>query len=289
MTEQEHTARRDPAENRYVLHLSAEQMEGVAYVFWLHRMSRSALEANRFTRDYGITHHPDPVAGPSTHRPSRDMTAPPPRRPPGSHDIPGTRFVWDCPDCGAVSPAPSGAVSERSAASRCCSLSGDGRIGPERSGRAGKDSPGQRSQGGRFWWGVNIVHARHKWTMHSRVTAMRATGNTVHVSIPTPARDGQSVGARPVRSPPAHRTDFHGGRQGPRWNGARTIWGTPCPLPLLSPPVVWPPQPSPLVLWSRWRRCRPLRPTTPAPAARRWRSRRCSTTPRGATRAPTGR
>ncbi|MFF1443382.1 DUF6417 family protein [Streptomyces sp. NPDC058295] len=60
-----HTARRDPVVKRYVLHLSAEQMECVAYAFWLHRMSRSALEANRFTRDYGITHKPGSGAAPS--------------------------------------------------------------------------------------------------------------------------------------------------------------------------------------------------------------------------------
>ncbi|WP_331733177.1 DUF6417 family protein (plasmid) [Streptomyces sp. NBC_00080] len=70
LAEQVHTARRDPAVNRYVLHLSAEQMKCVAYAFWLHRMSRSALEANRFTRDYGITHLPGPAVDPSTHCPA---------------------------------------------------------------------------------------------------------------------------------------------------------------------------------------------------------------------------
>ncbi|MFI5877086.1 DUF6417 family protein [Streptomyces sp. NPDC051445] len=68
LAERVRTARRDAAANRHVLYLSAEQMECVAYAFWLHRMSRSALEANRFTRDYGITHHPGP--GPSTRRPA---------------------------------------------------------------------------------------------------------------------------------------------------------------------------------------------------------------------------
>ncbi|WEH12376.1 DUF6417 family protein [Streptomyces sp. VNUA24] len=38
----------------------------VAYGFWLHRMTGSAMEANHLTRDYGITHHPAP------HRPSPD-------------------------------------------------------------------------------------------------------------------------------------------------------------------------------------------------------------------------
>ncbi|MFI0550091.1 DUF6417 family protein [Streptomyces scabiei] len=32
----------------------------VAYGFWLHRMTGSAMEANHFARDYGITHHPTP-------------------------------------------------------------------------------------------------------------------------------------------------------------------------------------------------------------------------------------
>ncbi|MEH0557326.1 DUF6417 family protein [Streptomyces sp. B21-101] len=70
LAERVHTARRDPAVNRHVLHFSPEQMECVAYAFWLHRMSRSALEANRFARDYGITHHPGPAADPPTHRPA---------------------------------------------------------------------------------------------------------------------------------------------------------------------------------------------------------------------------
>ncbi|MGQ4361731.1 DUF6417 family protein [Streptomyces sp. SAS_272] len=48
--------------NRHVLHLSQEQMESAAYGFWLHKMSGSALEANRFARDYGITHQPAPAA-----------------------------------------------------------------------------------------------------------------------------------------------------------------------------------------------------------------------------------
>ncbi|WP_333742027.1 DUF6417 family protein [Streptomyces sp. IBSBF 2806] len=40
-------------------------MESVAYGFWLHKMSGSALEANRFARDYDIFHRPAPVAEPS--------------------------------------------------------------------------------------------------------------------------------------------------------------------------------------------------------------------------------
>ncbi|MGW2619600.1 DUF6417 family protein [Streptomyces sp. NPDC001500] len=57
-------ARREPGTNRHVLHLSQEQMESVAYGFWLHKMCGSALEANRFARDYGIAHQPAPPACP---------------------------------------------------------------------------------------------------------------------------------------------------------------------------------------------------------------------------------
>lgn len=47
LAERVHAARRDPAVNRYMLYLSAEQTEGVAYAFWRHGMSRSVLEAHR--------------------------------------------------------------------------------------------------------------------------------------------------------------------------------------------------------------------------------------------------
>ncbi|MER6784256.1 DUF6417 family protein [Streptomyces sp. NPDC000658] len=36
-------------------------MESVAYGFWLHKMSGSALEANRFACDYNLAHHPVPT------------------------------------------------------------------------------------------------------------------------------------------------------------------------------------------------------------------------------------
>ncbi|MDQ0962039.1 hypothetical protein QFZ66_005917 [Streptomyces sp. B4I13] len=62
LAERVRAAHRDTAVNRHVLHLTQEQMESVAYVFWLHRMSGSAREANRFARDYGITHQPAPAA-----------------------------------------------------------------------------------------------------------------------------------------------------------------------------------------------------------------------------------
>ncbi|MFF6804124.1 DUF6417 family protein [Streptomyces sp. NPDC012616] len=57
-------ARGETGANRHVLYLSQEQMESVAYGLWLHKVSGSAIEANRFSRDYGITHHqPAPAAG----------------------------------------------------------------------------------------------------------------------------------------------------------------------------------------------------------------------------------
>lgn len=54
-------ARREQGTNRHVLYLSPEQMESVAYGFWLHSMSGSALEANRFARDYDVAHDPAPA------------------------------------------------------------------------------------------------------------------------------------------------------------------------------------------------------------------------------------
>ncbi|WP_256917444.1 DUF6417 family protein [Streptomyces hilarionis] len=68
-------ARREPGTNRYVLYLSREQMESVAYGFWLHKMTGSALEANRFARDYNLDHHPAPTTGPAAStRASADLT-----------------------------------------------------------------------------------------------------------------------------------------------------------------------------------------------------------------------
>ena len=60
LAEQARTARCDHGARRWLLYLTPEQMESVAYGFWLHRMTGSAMEANHFTRDYGITHHPAP-------------------------------------------------------------------------------------------------------------------------------------------------------------------------------------------------------------------------------------
>ncbi|MGW6521712.1 DUF6417 family protein [Streptomyces sp. NPDC054962] len=50
---------------RWRLHLTQEQMESAAYGFWLHRLTGSAAEANRFSRDYGVLYLPGalPCAG----------------------------------------------------------------------------------------------------------------------------------------------------------------------------------------------------------------------------------
>ncbi|WP_328834600.1 DUF6417 family protein [Streptomyces europaeiscabiei] len=64
LREQVRTARCDHGARRWLLHLTQEQMELVAYGFWLHRMTGSAVEANHFSRDYGITHHPAPRPAP---------------------------------------------------------------------------------------------------------------------------------------------------------------------------------------------------------------------------------
>ncbi|MFE4756202.1 DUF6417 family protein [Streptomyces mirabilis] len=38
--------------------MTQEQMDSVAYGLWLHRMTGSAAEANRFAREYGVVHSP---------------------------------------------------------------------------------------------------------------------------------------------------------------------------------------------------------------------------------------
>ncbi|MEU1516242.1 DUF6417 family protein [Streptomyces sp. NPDC005811] len=43
---------------RWQLCLTRPQMESVAYGFWLHRLTGSASEANRFSREYAVAHHP---------------------------------------------------------------------------------------------------------------------------------------------------------------------------------------------------------------------------------------
>jgi hypothetical protein len=62
LVERVRTARCDHRTRRWLLYLTAKQMASVAYGFWLHRMTGSAMEANHFTRDYGITHRPGPAS-----------------------------------------------------------------------------------------------------------------------------------------------------------------------------------------------------------------------------------
>ncbi|MGQ4331120.1 DUF6417 family protein [Streptomyces hayashii] len=70
LAERVRAARREAGTSRHVLYLSPEQMESVAYGFWLHRMSGSALEANRFARDYNVAHDPAPVTQAPARTPS---------------------------------------------------------------------------------------------------------------------------------------------------------------------------------------------------------------------------
>ncbi|WP_323138865.1 DUF6417 family protein [Streptomyces mirabilis] len=58
LADQVRTASCDHGIKRWRPHLTREQMESVAYGLWLHRMTGSAAEANRFGREYGVVHSP---------------------------------------------------------------------------------------------------------------------------------------------------------------------------------------------------------------------------------------
>jgi hypothetical protein len=58
LAEQVRTASCDHGIKRWRLYLTQEQMESVAYGLWLHQMTGSAAEANRFGREYGVVHRP---------------------------------------------------------------------------------------------------------------------------------------------------------------------------------------------------------------------------------------
>ncbi|MFC4506082.1 MULTISPECIES: DUF6417 family protein [Streptomyces] len=62
LAERVRTAVHDRGAGRWRLHLTQEQMESVAYGFWLHQMTGSAGEANRFGRAYGVLHQPETAA-----------------------------------------------------------------------------------------------------------------------------------------------------------------------------------------------------------------------------------
>ncbi|MER5347100.1 DUF6417 family protein [Streptomyces mirabilis] len=58
LAEQVRTASCDHGIKRWRLYLTPGQMESVAYGLWLHRMTGSAAEANRFAREYAVVHSP---------------------------------------------------------------------------------------------------------------------------------------------------------------------------------------------------------------------------------------
>ncbi|MEU1502196.1 DUF6417 family protein [Streptomyces sp. NPDC005732] len=58
LAEQVRTASCDHGVKWWRLYLTEEQIASVAYGFWLHRMTGSAAEANRFLREYGAAYDP---------------------------------------------------------------------------------------------------------------------------------------------------------------------------------------------------------------------------------------
>ncbi|WP_415926039.1 DUF6417 family protein [Streptomyces sp. AK02-04a] len=60
MAEQVRSASCDHGIERWRLHLTPEQIASAADGLWLHRMTGSAAEANRFAREYGTVHTPGP-------------------------------------------------------------------------------------------------------------------------------------------------------------------------------------------------------------------------------------
>ncbi|MFF9275026.1 DUF6417 family protein [Streptomyces griseosporeus] len=58
LAEQVRAAVHDRALGRWLLCLTQEQMESLAYGLWLHGVTRSVAEGNRFGREYGIVYRP---------------------------------------------------------------------------------------------------------------------------------------------------------------------------------------------------------------------------------------
>jgi hypothetical protein len=58
-----HAASFSRADNRWRLCLNDRQIASVAYGLYLHRLSGSEAEANRFARDYGVAYRPSPDGG----------------------------------------------------------------------------------------------------------------------------------------------------------------------------------------------------------------------------------
>jgi hypothetical protein len=75
LAEQVRTAVHDRGAGRWRLMLTQEQMQSVAYGFWLHRLTGSAAESNRFERDYGIVHIPETDASAARTRTPDTSTA----------------------------------------------------------------------------------------------------------------------------------------------------------------------------------------------------------------------
>ncbi|MFD5589332.1 DUF6417 family protein [Streptomyces sp. NPDC127063] len=65
LVERVRTAHFDRPNNRWRMALTHEQIETVAYAFYLRAHSGSAAEANQFTREYGITYRPEVAVAPA--------------------------------------------------------------------------------------------------------------------------------------------------------------------------------------------------------------------------------
>ncbi|MFI6803819.1 DUF6417 family protein [Streptomyces luteogriseus] len=61
LAERVRTASFSRTDNRWRLCLTEEQIVSVAYGLYLHRLTSSEAEANRFARDYGVTFRPSPA------------------------------------------------------------------------------------------------------------------------------------------------------------------------------------------------------------------------------------
>ncbi|MFE3268041.1 DUF6417 family protein [Streptomyces sp. NPDC059215] len=87
LVERVRTASCDHGIKRWRLYLTEEQIASVAYGFWLHRMTGSAAEANRFFREYGVAYIPSPAD--KEHLPTGVGAAAPTLGPGVEFDCPG--------------------------------------------------------------------------------------------------------------------------------------------------------------------------------------------------------
>ncbi len=58
LAESVRAVRRDHGGGRWQLHLSRKHVESVAYAPWLHALTGSASETNRYAREYGVSYRP---------------------------------------------------------------------------------------------------------------------------------------------------------------------------------------------------------------------------------------